>query len=255
MKLVAMMVVHNEADRYLRLCLESLLTFCDEIRVLNDGSTDKTAQILDDYGAVSLHMPVSTFYNHEGQARQALLEWTMLSQPTHVLAIDADEFVADGQALRAAIEHGAVTGVWKLTMTEVWKADEQSLLIRTDGDWSPRPIGIAFHVPPDHFTNRQSRRHWRINDKALACGRVPLLTQMSANRTISDPVTQIFHFGWACEADREARYERYVTHDGGQFHASKHLQSIMWPDAQVGLAREPWPESLDRAELLARVNR
>ena len=38
-----------------------------------------------------------TFYEHEGRARQKLLTLTQELEPTDVLAIDADEFVADGQ--------------------------------------------------------------------------------------------------------------------------------------------------------------
>ena len=245
MKLIAMMVVRNEWDRYLEQCLRSLMEFCDEIRILDDGSTDEWNQM-----AVHAYPPEweekvkvlwqdhSTFYAHEGITRQALLEWTMKGNPTHILAIDADEFVADGPLLRERMEEGCHTGVWKLSMTEVWKASKDSLSVRYDGAWKPRPIGIAFEVPADHWENRQLRRHWRMNDRALACGRTPLYTTMAGNRTTSDPVTRILHFGWACEADRDARYQRYVEHDGGAHHASKHLISIMWGDDQVQLVED-----------------
>jgi glycosyltransferase involved in cell wall biosynthesis len=258
MKLIAMMIVHNEIDRYLEPCLASLSEFCDEIRIIDDGSTDLTAPYL-----AASHNPKiraqlcgpSVFYQHEGRARQALLEWAMEGQPTHILAIDADEFVGDGLALRAAMEEGCATGVWKLAMTEVWGADEQFVSVRWDGAWKPRPIGIAFAVPPDHWTNRQTRRHWRMHDVALACGRTPLWITMAGNRTAADAVTDILHFGWACEADRADRYQRYVEHDGGQFHQNKHLESIMWGDDQVELRRVPWWPALDKEALLARVNR
>ena len=153
------------------------------------------------------------------------------------------------------MEEGAVTGVWKLSMTEVWKADKNDIWVRMDGAWSPRPIGIAFQVPEDHWENRQSRRHWRIPERPLACGRVPALTMMAGNRTISDPVTKILHLGWACEADRDGRYQRYAKHDDGQFHQKNHLDSIMWSDEKVTIYPEPWPEGLDREKLLERINR
>ncbi len=188
MKLVAMMIVRNEADRYLTPCLESLLNFCDEVRVIDDASDDGTMEILASYAGVeSRRNEAASFYAHEGHARQALLEWTMQAQPTHILAIDADEFVSDGKLLRANMEEGCATGVWKLRMTEVWKAGEEWLSVRIDGDWSPRPIGVAFAVPPDHWMNRQIRRHWRIHDRALACGRTPLYITMAGNRTVGRP--------------------------------------------------------------------
>lgn len=256
MKLIAMMIVRNEADRYLRPCVEHLLNFCDEIRVIDDNSTDHTQELLGSYPGVEvLAQPSSTFYEHEGRTRQKLLEWTMEGQPTHILAIDADEFVGDGELLRLMMKEGSHTGVWKLTMTEVWAAGEDWLSIRHDGDWSPRPIGIAFSVPTDHWTNRQTRRHWRINDLALACGRTPLLTTAAGNRTTTEPVTPILHFGWANVSDRQGRYQRYVEHDGGRFHRNKHLDSIMWPDEMVKTNLMRWPEGLDKDLIARRANR
>lgn len=256
MKLIAMMIVRNEADRYLRPCLDHLLEFCDEIRVVDDGSDDGSMEVLAAYPGIEVERnEAPQFYAHEGRARQALLEWTMKGQPTHVLAIDADEFVADGKLLRANMEKGSHTGVWKLTMTEIWGVDDDWMHVRMDGDWKPRPIGIAFAVPEDHWTNRQLRRHWRMHDKALACGRTPLWITMSGNRTTTDPVTDILHFGWACEADRQARYDRYVEHDGGAHHASRHLESIMWGDDQVQTRLAAWPPALDKPTLRLRANR
>lgn len=247
MKLIAMMVVSNEADRYLSPCIENLLGFCDEIRVLDDGSTDGTMEVLGAYESVeTIRNDYPTFFEHEGRARQQLLEWTMAGDPTHVLAIDADEFVADGEILRMALAEDSFTGVVKLAMTEIWGADSNWLQVRMDGAWKPRPIGIAFRVPPDHHSNRQYRRHWRIPDRALACGRVPMMTAMQANRTITEAVTDILHFGWANVDDRAARYARYVEHDGGQFHASAHLESIMWGDDRVQTKPMRWPVTFEQ---------
>ena len=262
MKLIAMLVVHNELDRYLRECITNLLGFCDEIRILDDGSTDGWQGELmgawgDDGSRVFAKIqPESTFYVHEGRTRQSLLEWAMEGEPTHLLAIDADEFVADGELLRVAIGEGSHTGVWKLSMTEIWGCDTDWLQVRTDGDWKPRPIGICFVVPPDWWSNRQNRRHWRLPDRPLACGRVPLLTQMAGNRSTADAVTEILHFGWANVRDRTARYQRYVDHDGGQFHASRHLDSIMWPDERVQTRPIRWPSELrERDAIRERANR
>lgn len=256
MKLIASMIVRNEADRYLDVCFESLLSFVDEIRVLDDGSDDWTQELV---GAHERIVPLRTndplFFRHEGRARQALLDWTMQGEPTHILALDADEFVADGQALRHAMEEGSATGVWKLTMTEVWAAGEDWLAVRMDGDWKPRPIGIAYEVPHDWWTDRQKRRHWRMHDLALACGRTPLWITMTGNRTTTDPVTEILHFGWTKESERDARYQRYVTHDGGMYHQNKHLESIMWGDDQVQTRLMEWPPGLDKQTILRRVHR
>jgi hypothetical protein len=251
LKLIAMVMVGpGEADRYLEPLLWHLGEFCDEIRV---RAEDAMVDPRDGDAPVEILHAQPTFFHHEGQARQELLDWAMEGKPTHLLAIDADEFVADGQKLRASMEAGE-QAIWKLDMTEIWGADEQALEVRIDGLWPPRPVGMAFTVPEDHFTNRQNRRRWRIPDSQGACGRVPLLTAMLSNRTRVPSTTQVLHFGWACKADRPARYSRYADREGFG-HAAKHIKSIMYGDDQVALARIAWPEALDKETLLERVNR
>jgi glycosyltransferase involved in cell wall biosynthesis len=254
MKLVASCIVHNEVDRFLRPFFDHLLEFVDEIRVLDDGSTDDFKEIgwYDDERVVILRNDRSVFYEHEGRARQALLEWTMQGEPTVVLAIDADEFVDDGQALRTAVSKANPSGVWQVVMEEIWQADERNLMVRQDGGWKQHPIGVVYWVPPDHATNRHTQRNWRIPDRPLACGRVPHM--IGQNRVFTPEIASLLHFGWACEADREARYQRYVEHDGGRHHAGPHLQSIMWGPDRVELTRRKWPKGIDKATLLKRVN-
>jgi len=258
--LIAMIVLRNEADRYLALALRHLLEFVDEVRIFDDASTDAFRDIgwvedndLDADRVFVQRSSRSTFYEHEGRTRQMLLDWALQGDPTHLLATDADEFVSDGAALRRAIEcNDSRTGVWKLTMTEVWGADKEGLDVRVDGMWGPRPMGIAFAVPQNRASDRQMRRHWRMPNQACACGRVPVATQMAANRTINPPVTDILHWGWTRKAEREARYRRYADKDGFG-HDSKHIQSIMYDDRRVRTRKIPWPLALDREALLKKV--
>lgn len=233
-KLVASMIVRNERGRYLEPCVQHLQEFCDEIRVVDDGSTDGTADYLAEQGCFVWSNPRSTFYEHEGRARQQLLEWTLDAQPTHVLAIDADEFVEDGARLRQQLGREIVAHT--LCMQEVWAAGE-TLKIRMDGGWKPHPVPICWAVPIN-------RAALRIQDRALACGREPLDVRRMRQRPTG---VCVLHFGWANPAEREARYQRYVEADGGKFHASRHLQSIMWPDAKVQLCEQEWPEAIAAA--------
>ena len=253
MKLVASLIIHNEADRYLRPCIESLLEFCDEIRAVDDNSTDGSAELMEDMGVRVMRNERSVFYEHEGRARQTLLEWTMEGEPTIVLSIDADEFVDDGPEFRRILEKPNASGVWSLQMQEIWKADEQRLSIRQDGGWKEHPVGVVYWVPPDRATNRQIRRNWVIPDRALACGRVPHIVGVWG-RLHKPAIGNLLHFGWTCEADRDARYQRYVVHDGGAHHNNDHLKSIMFDDSKVELTQRKWPKGLDKATLLKRVN-
>ena len=269
MKIVASLIVHNEAGKFLKPCLESLLTFADEIRAVDDGSTDGSDEMMRDLGVRVWRNEQSVFYEHEGRARQRLLEWTMEANPSHIVVVDGDEVVVDGHKIREALEvpveaptmaqrrrgnrSHVESGVWSLNMQEVWGADENGLRIRQDGGWKEHPVPIVFAVPR---LDRATLRHWRLPDRALACGRVPTEVAARSNRNHARPLTDLLHLGWSCEKDREARYQRYVKHDGGKHHAGSHLQSIMWDNTRVRLSHRQWPASLDDAKnsLLDRIN-
>ena len=236
MRLVASMITRNELGRYLRPSIAHLREFCDEIRVLDDASDDGTCEWLCEQRGVALAVNEGpSMFEHEGRARQKLLEWTLAAAPDYVLAIDADEFVTDGAALRRSAEAGgeALT----LVMREVWKAGE-SLWTREDGGWRAHPVPILWRVPPGN------PKRLRILDRALACGREPEAVRAAARRGMRPSGADVLHFGWAREEEREARYRRYAEADGGRFHASAHLNSILWPEERVKLEARPWPEGL-----------
>jgi glycosyltransferase involved in cell wall biosynthesis len=242
--LVASVIARNEAGRYLAPCLRSLLAFCDEVRFLDDGSDDGTADLAESLGATVKRSPASVFFRHEGRARNDLLAWTLEARPSHVLAVDADEFVTSGAQVRAACEADQGLGSWALTMEEVWKADARHLYTREDGGWAQHPVGVLWRVPPK---NRRLRGPWEISPRALACGREPVAVRRLRPIRLR---ASVLHFGWTNEADRQRRYDRYVEHDGGKFHASAHLQSIMWPDRKIRVKRRNWPEGLNSEEIL-----
>jgi hypothetical protein len=223
------MLVHNELERYLKPNIAHLQGFCDMIALLDDHSTDGTFAWASEQDQVDIAANrTGPFFEHEGNARNELLEWTLATEGiTHVLAIDADEFIADGRKLRQP--PFSRRGVWMLTMTEIWKADEDALWVRTDNQWRPRPISCFYTV---------DRPVGRIADRALACGREPDGVRRRGSRA-THTGTDILHFGWTNESARAARYERYAVHDGGKFHRNDHLESIMWPDSKVGLERRP----------------
>jgi Glycosyl transferase family 2 len=243
MKLAASLIVRNELGRYLEPCIDHLLEFCDLVVVLDDRSTDGTkewllARIAGGVQNLVMHSePEVAFFSHEGQARQWLLECTLSWEPTHVLALDADELVADGRALRRFVEQEEHRDGANLNMREVWEADSDGLCIREDGGWRSHPVPALWRVP------EQLDASWRIADRALACGREPMAvsSMIFANQ---NPVTDLLHFGWANEQERQARYDRYAEHDRGRFHASQHLDSIMWGCDRVQLRPLGWPAGL-----------
>ena len=228
--------------------LRHLLTFCDEVRLLDDGSPDNTSP-----GRVDRPESVQVSNNHgarswstrPGRGKRSSLDDA--SDPDYVLSIDADEFVGNPNMVEKACAQGAP--VYTLQMEEVWRAEKQHLRIRIDHAWRPRPCPILWRAPKD-----REARNWKIPDVQLACGREPI--QVRRTRAVASGAS-VFHFGWACEADRIERAQRYFEHDGGKFHADKHLQSILWPDELVRTTRVHWPAGLanPRDEIVERASR
>ncbi|WP_115050827.1 glycosyltransferase family 2 protein [Xanthomonas arboricola] len=91
-RISACIIAFNEADR-LRDCLRSL-AFCDEIVVVDSGSTDATATLATAHGARVLQRAFDGYRSQKAFCvAQASHDW--------VLCLDADERVSDG--LRASI--------------------------------------------------------------------------------------------------------------------------------------------------------
>ncbi len=98
-RLTALILARNEEQR-LGACLAHVL-WADEILVIDNLSTDRTAAIARHYGATVLQRPLDTF---AGQANFGLGHAT----GDWVLSLDADEIVTP--ALRAAIERVLIEG-------------------------------------------------------------------------------------------------------------------------------------------------
>lgn len=239
MKLIASMNTRNELGRYLRLTVPALLEWCDEVRVQDDGSDDGTFEYLAELDRVEVVRNTGPrWVENEGELHQQLLDFTIAGRPTHVLAIDADEYVADGPAVRAALESAPPGEIaFTLRMVELWSL--RPPLVRCDGGWRPHPVGILYRVPPALLDGRAGVE-WRIWGRKLAGGRVPRAVRscQRRRRTVELDV-DICHLGWANPAERERRHRRYVELDGGQYHAGSHLDSIRWPDERCDL--RPYP--------------
>jgi hypothetical protein len=243
-KFVASLLVKDEMKRFLPLSVTHMLGYVDEVRVLDDGSTDGSYEWLRGQWRVKIKRNSGPgFFHDESLVRNALLDWTFEGEPTHVLSIDADEFVSDGQKLRDALESGEL---WGLTMREVWKADENSLWVRDDGGWKGHVAPIVYATPK--FRDGS----WKIQDRKLACGRTPVAIRRNLRETVNTRI-DILHFGWTRQSERQARYARYAEHDAGRYHASAHLNSILYEDRQLRMSRFDWPEGLPKDDILQRV--
>lgn len=245
MKLAASLILRNELGRYLESCIAHLLEFADEIIILDNGSTDGWEEALrptwgkDGHRVIVNHDPNadreegSLFVSH-ARSRQLLLDLTVARQPTWIAALDSDEFVADGAQLRHACETEQ-TDTLALCLEEVWNADPDRLELRQDGGWVEHDVAMVWR--PDRIQTPH-----QIIDRGPATGRTP---ENLVHAYHGHSCTALLHFGWVNKAERADRHHRYAVADGGHFHASQHLASILWPDIQISLLPVGWPAGLD----------
>jgi glycosyltransferase involved in cell wall biosynthesis len=234
MKLIASMPARNELGRYLRQTVTHALTYCDEVCVLDDGSTDGSREWLEAQDRVSVRTLDNPGWAREDGdehvTRQALFEHTMEGEPTHVLCIDADEFVPGGIWLNALLAGNPDVPVWTLRVVELWRSDPPA--IRVDGGWRPRAAPILYQAP------QVVEGAWHAHERRCACPREPVaVSQLYAARRFRDSHIDLLHCGWAnmTPEERLPRARRYMDFDQGEYHASEHIESILWPDEKVRL--------------------
>jgi glycosyltransferase involved in cell wall biosynthesis len=241
LNLVASVIARDELARYQPALVHHLSGWVDEVRVLDDCSTDGTYQALEALGPKVhvQHILGASAWDMfgEGAARQQALEWAMQARPTHVLHVDADEVIPDGKLLRRAILRNPDCDVFTLTMREIWKRDGIPWQERVDGQWGPRECPILWRVPDSARRTGELPDGYNIRPVKLASGREPeIVATLGAFGDAVRTGVDILHLGWSDPAERRPRYDRYMQIDGGEHHASEHLLSIIEPPEL-----EPYP--------------
>ena len=181
-KISLCMIVKNEADQLPR-CLTSVAGLCDEIILVDTGSTDETVSIAKDFGA-----KIFTFEwrNDFAAARnfslkQAAGEW--------ILVLDADEELAPGSraTIREVVREPGMEGYfWRLICLD--HPDEKTL-----GSIYP-----AFRM----FRNRPQYRYTgRVHEYILS-----LILQNNPSAAIGFLPVTLYHYGYLPEI-RKAKHK------------------------------------------------
>lgn len=225
-RVIGHMVTRNELDRYLPTTIEWLRELTrDDVLVYDDSSTDDTYGYLQRLGVPVVQRAPGdpSFAENEGVFRMmAWREMEAAAKPTErdwILCIDADELLlgttesSDARALLLQeVRFATSAGVNAVTfdVAEAFALVGNRPEIRTDGFWGQiRACRLVRWRNQGRFAPRD------------ACGSVP------APWTSQDWVSldlALLHLGYASQADRLAKYDRYIVGSG---HNRQHVQSIM----------------------------
>jgi glycosyltransferase involved in cell wall biosynthesis len=217
-RILALMVTRNEADRYLEEALVWLTNQVDGVLVYDDNSTDNTVAIAQSFAFAGVKVwnrgpNVPTFMEHEGNFRTAALRVLekifYLTENDWVFVIDADEFYVPVKDET----HGTLYNLADLTPSNmlarcirihtVWGEHDGHLQYRVDGAWNTL------------FEPRLWR--WReggeFANAPMACRNEPTYVTQNAMQIYrgDDTMSAILHYGYANEKDRMVRHKRYTA--------------------------------------------
>ncbi len=230
-KLIAQMVVRNEADRFLDEVLEHTRGFVDEIIVTDDASTDNTPEIAKRYTDYVYRNDETLFVEDEGRLRQTA--WDNLSNHASegdvILCLDADEklFFTD---LGLEDLFRTKFNVFGITFYHMWNESH----FRVDKAWAPVVSSRMFRFYEGGF----------FRDRRLACGSEPIYIQdfIRSGSFLQNTGMMMQHLGYLRDEDKQAKYERYMSLDKGEFHSLQHLQSILDPHPVLA----SWDETIQQ---------
>ncbi len=119
--MISTIILTKNEEQDLPKCLESL-TWCEDVHVLDSGSTDNTIRIAEDHGAYVHHHPFASF----GKQRNYALDNLPLENEW-VIFLDADEVVTRSfkgalidAVTQAPDEIAGFYCCWKMMLDDVW---------------------------------------------------------------------------------------------------------------------------------------
>jgi Glycosyl transferase family 2 len=220
-KLTLSMVVHNEANRWLRDALRAHLPFLNEAVVIDDASTDETADVvqreLEGLPLRLIRNRTSRFAN-EIELRQQQWEEALASNPDWILNLDADEILEPrASVVIPELVKQTDYAVFGFALYDFWNSTHY----REDDWWR------AHAVPRPFLTRYTPDFRYRWNDTPQHCGRMPA-NVLELNSAAVD--LRVKHMGWSKPEERERKHARYQALDPeARFGVREQYDSILDP--------------------------
>lgn len=206
-RILCVVQVRNEAA-LLKGCLDHLRPYVDGFVILDDGSTDHTASVIEAEPRLVVHLRTPVMEPHywdEKGNKQRLLRAAQRAGADWVLVCDADErlenlFLRHLRAVATALKPLRLPCV-SLALRELWDRPDQ---YRVDGVWGRKRVARFFALPEQISFNSTTDLHgpWYPDE-------VGVRGQFIATGY------HMYHLRMIHAAQREARRDRYIRLDPG----------------------------------------
>jgi glycosyltransferase involved in cell wall biosynthesis len=215
-------MIVRDAERDLRLCLESARPAVDQVVIADTGSTDRSREIAAEYGATLVNFP---WTDHFAEARNAALEPVTTDW---VLVLDADEELTPEapRTIRSLLRASQGVGGYQVTIRN-YIPDRFAMtfegMSRVNHDRVPRAAQAPAYT--EHRMVRLFRRHPQIRFARRVHEGVDEAIR-SLGLRIGQANFLIRHFGHlARETDREKKRQYYL--DLGRRKTAEHPEDAL----------------------------
>ncbi|HHW13640.1 MAG TPA: glycosyl transferase, partial [Firmicutes bacterium] len=196
-RITLMMLVRNEAGRYLARVLDQARRFVDSAVILDDASTDDTVRVCQE---VLAGVPLTLVSNpepgfaDEAALRRQLWDLAVATNPDWLLALDADELFEESAPFELPLlAADPLAEAYAFRLYDMW--DEGHY--REDAFWN------AHHRLWTLLVRYLPGFPYRWRETPLHCGRLPC--NLNELRVVPSPL-RVKHLGWIRPADRLAKY-------------------------------------------------
>ena len=206
-KIVVMYRIKNE-ERWIGKSLEAVSDICEEIVILDNGSTDDTVKICKGFDkVVDIHQQIGLSFD-ETRDKNTLLDMARKRKPDLILTLDGDEIIQK-HARDILFEELTIlypdSPVYEFQLLNIWDTPNQ---YRYDGVysnlWYKKLIRISRQSKDLHFqqTNFPGNSHCPAIPQNAVGWDSPVRSRM-----------KIFHYGYYDEKLRQQKYNFYNNLD------------------------------------------
>jgi glycosyltransferase involved in cell wall biosynthesis len=222
MKIVGIMLVRNEANRYLEKVISKVKEACDYLIVLDDASEDNTLEICKLY-ADEIYMSDKPIFK-ENELHLRKLSWEYATRHCHhddwIVCLDADEELTQTnlrEKMELAKEHDLQGLSFKLY--DMWNETQY----REDEIWN------AHEKPWLRAIRYDANKKYTWKESKLHCGMFP---NNSCERALNAKI-DILHWGWSKQGDRIKKYKFYKETDTNNDGINEQYESILDVDVML----------------------